>query len=250
MGLNMRFRCRGCGSELKYPTQYCLFCGERNADFCFVYMGEKVHLIFFSVRKSVITEEQSFKIYPEPESIRNTFELIAENIHWRRIDSVMVAGDDEFKAELCAELVSKYRLSEIRVQCLGVRNLYETVENIKRSLKLEKKLKKVEVNPDDKIGGAHSTIIGGREGRKLLHRLAKCEYVKKIVPGVIEGCGASSGGGVRLKLTRSDERGNLRAILIDGTSVQSILVITTASNREEGEFIKLLLKDSMRNSKS
>jgi len=241
----MKVRCRCCGCELDFPTQYCLSCGERNADVCLVYMADKLYLLFFAVRNDVpdgiLVDMESFSLYPEPESLKNTFELVAERIHWRRFDEVLVAGADNFKADLCAELVSKYRLSEFKVQNAGAVELEKLVKSVKNSLKMEKSLRKVDIRPDEKIGGAHTTVIGGREGRKLLQKIAKCDYVKKIVPGVIEGRGASSGGGVRLKLTRSDDRGNIRAILIDGTSVQSVLVITTASNREEGEFIRLLL---------
>ena len=67
-------------------------------------------------------------------------------------------------------------------------------------------------------------------------RLASSPYVKKIVPGVIENAGVG-GGGVRLKLTRCDARGNIRALLIDGASVQQVYIITTAGSREQGEEI-------------
>ncbi len=241
-------RCKSCGAKLEYPSQFCLHCGNRNADACLVYFGEKVHLIFFTSFEKVFVEEQSFTVYPEQESIRNVFELISERIHWRRMEEVIVSGKDSFKANLCAELVVKYGLSDLKILNAGKRELKEIVEEVKRSLLVEKKLSKVNIKPDDKIGGAHSTIIGGREGRKLLYEVAKCEYVKKIVPGVIEGRGASTGGGVRLKLTRSDEKGNIRAILIDGTSVQKVLVITTASNREEGEFIRKLVAGKLEKS--
>ncbi len=70
--------------------------------------------------------------------------------------------------------------------------------------------------------------------------------MKKVVPGVIEGNATSIGGGVKLKLTRSDERGNVRALLIDGSSVQQVYVITTASSREEGEEVLRLLSGHVR----
>ncbi len=244
-----KVRCRSCGSELDFPTQYCLSCGERNVDLCLVYMGEKLYLLFFAVRSDIpdiLVDMESFRLYPERESLRNTFELVSERIHWRRADKVVVAGVDNFRAELCAELISKYRLSEFKVQKAGAVEFDRIVKSIKDSLKVEKSLRKVDLRPDEKIGGAHTTVIGGREGHRLLQEIAKCSYVKKIVPGVIEGRGASSGGGVRLKLTRSDDRGNIRAILIDGTSVQNVLVITTASSREEGEFVRLLLLEHLK----
>ena len=231
---------------LEYPSQFCLHCNTRNAEFCVVYLSrgkkleDSVTLVFISHTGEV--ERHTYRLYPEQESIRNTFELIAENVHWRRADRVLVSGEDEFKASLCFELFSKHSISDVEVALLPPQSLEEIIEKLVNSLKVERRLKKVDIRPDEKIGGAHSTVIGGREGRKLLHEIAKCEYVKKIVPGIIEGRGASSGGGVRLKLTRSDDKGNVRGILIDGTSVQKILVITTASNGEEGEHVRRVLQ--------
>ncbi len=245
--------CRNCGNLLDYPSQFCLFCNTRNAEFCVVYIDEgkgcdalnrdAVKLVFISCSGDV--ELYSYSLYPEHESIRNTFEMIAERVHWRRIDDVLTSGCDRFRAELCSELFSKYAISDLSVTPLPPQSLDEIIEKLLKSLKVGKSLRKVNLKPEEKIGGAHSTIIGGREGRKLLHEIAKCEYVKKIVPGVIEGRGASSGGGVRLKLTRSDGRGNIRGILIDGTSVQKVLVITTASDEEEGEHVRAILREML-----
>ncbi len=225
---------------MEYPTQFCLNCGEINADACFVYFDDELKLFFFRVYgQSVFVEKYSFSAYPD--SLRNSVELIAERIHWRRIKEVIVSGVD-FKEQLCAEIIQKYSLSDVKI--IRVKGeLNEILENIKSNLLLTRKLRKVNLRPEEKIGGSHTTIIGGREGRKLLHKVAKCEYVKKIIPGVIEGCSTSSGGGVRLKLTRSDEKGNIKAILIDGTSVQKILIITTASCKDEGEFIRKMLSE-------
>ena len=239
--------CKNCGRALEYPSQFCLHCNTRNAEFCVVYLfqgkkfeGDVVELVFITHAGEV--EKHSYRLYPEHESIRNTFEAIAENIHWRRVEGVFASGVDEFKAKLCFELFSRYSISSIEVIPLPPQSLEDIVEKLLKSLRVEKKLRRIEIKPEEKIGGAHSTVIGGREGRKLLHEVAKCEYVKKIVPGVIEGRGTSSGGGVRLKLTRSDDKGNIRGILIDGTSVQKVLVITTASNEDEGEHVRLVLQ--------
>jgi hypothetical protein len=109
-------------------------------------------------------------------------------------------------------------------------------------LRTVKELRKVDIKPEDKIHGAHSTIIGGREGLKLIHKIATSEFVKKIVPGVIEAKGSALGGGVRFKLTRCDDRGNIRGLLIDGATVQEIHIVTTVRNKEEGEVILKILK--------
>ncbi len=233
-------KCRNCGAELEYATQFCLYCGTKNVDACLVYLNDKFRLFFFRADLNVV---ESYSFSAHPDSIRNSAELVAERIHWRRIDEVLVSGED-IKAELCAELVKKYALSNLKIVKLEGK-LEKLIENVKSCLHIERKLRKIKLKPDEKIGGAHSTIIGGREGRKLLLDVAKCEYVKKIVPGVIEGCGASGGGGVRLKLTRSDEKGNIRAILINGTSVQKVLIVTTACTKDEGEFVRKILLNSL-----
>ncbi len=110
-----------------------------------------------------------------------------------------------------------------------------------RKIKNSTSISKSHIEPKLKISGSHSTIIGGREGRKLLKRIAELEYIKKIIPGVIENRGTSKGS-VRLKFTRCDGNGNIRALLIHGGAVQQFYIITTAGNREEGEVLLEMLR--------
>jgi len=100
---------------------------------------------------------------------------------------------------------------------------------------------KSNIDPKRKIKGSHSTIIGGRDGREMLRKIAESEYVKKIIPGVIENKGTSKGS-VRVKLTRCDRNGNIRALLIHGGTVQQIHVITTARSEKEGKLLIEKLK--------
>ena len=123
-------------------------------------------------------------------------------------------------------------------------DLSDFVSNLRDFVLKKEELKKVNIPPEKKIQGSHTTIIGGRVGREYLYRVAMCEYVKKIVPGVITG-NTTSGGGVRFKVTRCDEKGNIRGILIDGSSVQEIHIITTAKNKEQGEIVLKILKGSL-----
>jgi len=88
----------------------------------------------------------------------------------------------------------------------------------------------------DKMGGIHTTIIGGREGRNILYLVAAYPKVKKIIPGIIQVKGAA-GGIFRAKVLRSDNRGNLRLLFSHGSSVQEIRLVTTGATAEEGEFI-------------
>ncbi|MGP8320019.1 MAG: DUF2103 domain-containing protein [Methanosarcinaceae archaeon] len=88
----------------------------------------------------------------------------------------------------------------------------------------------------NKIGGAHTTIIGGRRGKKLIDTILSHPGVKRIVPSVIVVKGnAIAGGAISGKVLRSDPRGNLRMIITHGTAVQEIRIITTVGDSNEGE---------------
>lgn len=87
-----------------------------------------------------------------------------------------------------------------------------------------------------KIGGAHTTIIGGRVGRRVVERVAAHKEIKKIIPSVICVKNKSSGG-FSAKALRPDERGNLRLLLAEGSSFQEIRLITTVGTVADGERI-------------
>jgi hypothetical protein len=91
---------------------------------------------------------------------------------------------------------------------------------------------------ESKLGGTHSTLIGGRDGRAILEAVAAHPHVKKIIPGPIDASGASARGGVRGKATRADATGNVRLLVRDGSSVQENRVVTTAGDREMGETVR------------
>nr|QNO49014.1 hypothetical protein KNGNHFEO_00010 [Methanosarcinales archaeon ANME-2c ERB4] len=44
-----------------------------------------------------------------------------------------------------------------------------------------------------KLGGAHTTIVGGRTGRKVAEIVARHPMVKRIIPSVISVKGAAGG---------------------------------------------------------
>ncbi|NHW89405.1 MAG: hypothetical protein HA490_07270 [Archaeoglobales archaeon] len=87
------------------------------------------------------------------------------------------------------------------------------------------------------FSGRHKTVVGGREGLKIISRILKHEKVKRVIFGQIEAKGSRSGHGLRFKITRIDLKGNIRAVLSHGSSNQEILIVTKASSREEGERI-------------
>ncbi len=239
-------RCRNCGSE-EHISGYCPFCGYAPVAAA-IYLADRLFLTFiFREGKDVAF---SFKRYAEvadePElsgvSERNLFERVAEEIHFRRVSRVFVSATQEAERNYCGEMLKKFALSPVELILTDVfQTPQEFVDRVKSHVQAVEGLEKVNIDAEEKIRGAHSTVIGGREGMKLLTSLASSPYVKKIVPGVIENAGVS-GGGVRLKLTRCDERGNIRALLIDGASVQQIYVITTAADRKQGEEVMRELK--------
>lgn len=90
----------------------------------------------------------------------------------------------------------------------------------------------------NKLGGSHTTIIGGRRGKKLVKVISAHPEVKKIIPSVITVRGKGpSGGVISAKILRPDERGNLRMLISHGTSAQEIRIITTVGDAVEGERI-------------
>ena len=88
----------------------------------------------------------------------------------------------------------------------------------------------------NKLGGAHTTIIGGRAGKKLVKLVSQHPEVKKVIPTVISVKGIA-GGSLTGKVLRADARGNLRLLLSEGRSFQEIRLITTVGTAEEGDRI-------------
>ncbi len=87
----------------------------------------------------------------------------------------------------------------------------------------------------NKLGGAHTTIIGGRHGKKIVSLISQHPEIKKIIPSVITVKGKGNSGGVITgKVQRPDDRGNLRLLLSHGTSSQEIRIITTVGDASEG----------------
>ncbi len=93
--------------------------------------------------------------------------------------------------------------------------------------------------PAEKNSGSHSTLIGGRTGLRAIQTVAGHPHVKKVIPGPIDAGGTGSQSGLRAKVTRADDGGNLRLLLRDGSSVQENRIVTTAADRETGERIRV-----------
>jgi len=232
----IKMKCLYCGAELNAPTLFCLHCNRKNALSAAVFIeNDRINLYF--IRKDEKIESYRLKLYEEEVSVRNMFQYIAEKLHERRINEIWISGEDKSKFQNFAMLLKKYALTPLTVIFTDeFQNSSDFLNALITHLKAVRKIKKVYIKPEDKIQGSHPTIIGEREGLKLLQKVAASEYVKKIVPGVIENKGTASGG-VKLKLTRCDEKGNIRALLVSGAAVQEIFIVTTARNKEEGKII-------------
>ncbi len=92
--------------------------------------------------------------------------------------------------------------------------------------------------PKSKLGGSHTTIIGGRTAKKIVSMLSQHSEIKKIIPSVITVKGkGNSGGMLSARVQRPDDRGNLRLLLSRGTSFQELRLVTTVGSFTEGERI-------------
>jgi hypothetical protein len=155
---------------------------------------------------------------------------VADEIQRKRPEAVYTAGDREVLDAIRRRLHYEF----YRVDGDGDRDPVERV--IER--RGEPALAVVDAPPEEKIGGSHSTLIGGRTGMKAIHLVAGHPHVKKVIPGPIDAGGSGSQSGLRAKATRADTNGNVRLLLRDGSSVQENRIVTTAGDRETGERVR------------
>ena len=168
---------------------------------------------------------------------RNFIGRLADEIHRKRPETVYVAG----KSALIREL-------NMRMQ-YETYSLGRTVEDIAAAVQKQESneaLHVVEKQPEDKIGGRHSSLIGDRKGRRAVYTVAGYRHVKKVIPGPIDGSGGSRDG-FSARISRVDSTGNLRLILNDGSSVQTVRVVTTASCYDEGLRVKDRVQERLQN---
>ncbi|MFB6162883.1 MAG: DUF2103 domain-containing protein [Halococcoides sp.] len=222
--------CRQCGSELDRPGDYCLVCRTANAETVVVECARDratvTALLDEAIRgaRTITTTPESGE--NEPIEVRNFAGLIADEIHRKRPEEIHIAGD----RDVIRALRGHVHRPLFRVAA------DDPVEHV-RSDRGDEGLAVVDRPPAAKIGGAHSTLIGDREGRAAVETAADHPHVKKVIPGPIE-TGGASGGQLRAKATRADRRGNVRLIVRQGSTVQENRVVTTADERSAGERIR------------
>lgn len=232
-------RCETCSAELERPGDFCLRCRNANCDAVVLSVARtEATLTFF-----LGTDRQGQTVIPtktesggraEEIQQRNYLSRVGDEIHRKRPDAVYVTGDGALIRRLRRYITAEwYRI-----------DADDPIEAYRETVG-EPSLEIIDIPPVEKLGGSHSTVIGGRRGRSVLRVIGEHPHVKKIIPGPIDASGVGSQQGFRAKATRATGRGNIRILLRDGSSVQEIRIVTTASSRENGERISAQVNERL-----
>ncbi|MFA9515608.1 DUF2103 domain-containing protein [Halopenitus sp. H-Gu1] len=234
--------CRRCGTPLDRPGDYCLTCNTANCDGVVVeFRADRAELTMLSAddvvgRTTITTTPETDAEELGTVQTRNFAGRVADEIRRKRPETVYAAGEREPLREARAQLHHEfYRIPD-----------EEDLVGWVLDRRGERTLEVVETAPTEKIGGTHSTLIGGRPGRTAIRTVAEHPHVKKIVPGPIDASGMGSRTGLRAKATRADTNGNVRLLLRDGSSVQENRIVTTAMDTETGERVRTDLNEALR----
>jgi hypothetical protein len=223
--------CRQCGSPLSRPGDYCLVCHTANADTAVLELARERARVTVLLDEAVVSARE---VTTTPETgelsgvaLRNFAGQIADEVRRKRPEEVYATGDREVLRAVREQLRYEFYRVEADDPVAAV---------IER--RGDPALEVVEASAAEKLGGSHTTLIGGRDGRRAIQTVAGHPHVKKIIPGPIDAGGSGSRTGVRAKATRADDNGNVRLLVRDGSSVQENRVITTARDRDLGERVR------------
>lgn len=234
------FSCPTCGDALERPGDYCLVCRTATADGVVLEVAQDRATVTVFDGEQVLGETTITTIPESGRDVRterrNFAGRIIDEIRRKRPDAVYMSGDREILAAVQADLhYSCYRVDAANPVSAAI------------DRRTERALDVVDTRPVDKLGGSHSTLIGGQDGREAVLTVAAHPHVKKVIPGPIE-TGSAAGGGVRVKVTRADGNGNLRLLVRNGSTVQEVRLVTTAMDRDRGERVRddidMLLDDT------
>jgi hypothetical protein len=228
--------CRRCAEPLDRPGDYCLVCNTANAD-AVVIDADRERAELTMLEEDAIVGSSVVRTTPEEgenelKELRNYAGQIADELHRKRPEHVYAAGVREVLREIQGE--SQYELRRVT----GDDPVATAIDR-----RGERSLDVVDAAPAEKIGGSHSTLIGGREGMRAVQTIAGHPHVKKVIPGPIDAGGKGSQSGMRAKATRADAGGNVRLLLRDGSSVQENRVVTTAREADGGELVRADLNE-------
>ncbi len=228
--------CRRCRQPLERPGDYCLECDHRNCDTVVLELDREETRVYFA-RDGEVLGEAVHRTTPHGDDPEHTVELrnyvgrVTDEVRRRRPERVVVRGDPDSTVLSALRRSLRYELERA-----GAASVDEVLDEAGG-------LQEVDVAPEDKISGRHSTLIGGREGHRALAVVAEHPHVKKIVPGPIDSTGR--GRGFAAKVTRASADGNLRLLVRDGSSVQQNRVVTTAGDTEEGDGVREKLNEML-----
>ncbi|MGB9952695.1 MULTISPECIES: DUF2103 domain-containing protein [unclassified Haloarcula] len=234
--------CRQCATPLDRPGDYCLVCHTANTD-AVVLELDRERATVTALLDGAVVGQRTVTTTPEGEGsdeavvveLRNFAGLVADEVRRKRPEEVYVTGDRDVIAAVRPQLHYEF----FRVE--GEDPVQRVIDR-----QGEPALEVVDAAPAEKLGGSHSTLIGGRSGQRVIQTVAGHPHVKKVIPGPIDAGGASSPTGVRAKATRADDNGNVRVLIRDGSSVQENRVVTTAGDRELGEHVRADLNEALR----
>ncbi len=233
-------QCRQCGTSLERPGDYCLVCETPNAD-TVVLVIEHDRATVTALFEEAVISQRVVTTTPEPATgeadvveRRNFAGLIADEVRRKRPEAVYATGERDVLQGVREQL--RYEFYRVAAD--------DPVEHVIERRDADP-LEVVEAPVSEKLGGSHSTVIGGRAGRRALAEVAEHPHVKKIVPGPIDASGSGSRSGPRVKATRADGTGNVRLLVRDGSSVQEVRVVTTAPDRRLGEAIRTDLNEAL-----
>ncbi|EMA39651.1 DUF2103 domain-containing protein [Halobiforma nitratireducens] len=233
--------CRHCASPLEKPGDFCLVCREANTEAVVLEAGRDratLTMLADEDREEPVLGQTTITTTPEDggESevieLRNFAGLIGDEIRRKRPEEVYAGGSRAVIRAVREDVHHPfYRVDD------------EDAVQAVRDRRGNRALEVVETPPAEKISGSHSTLIGGRTGMRAIQTVAGHPHVKKVIPGPIDAGGKGSQSGLRAKVTRADDGGNVRMLIRDGSSVQENRVVTTARDREMGERIREDLND-------
>ncbi|WP_246999509.1 DUF2103 domain-containing protein [Halosolutus gelatinilyticus] len=243
--------CRHCASPLEKPGDFCLICREANTEAVVLDASRDratLTMLAGGDTDPDHTENATDDVLGET-TITTTPEDDGENevVELRNFAGLI---GDEIRRKRPAEVYAAGTRSVIRAVRDDIHYPFYRVdgEDPVQSV-LERRgsraLDVVETPPAEKIGGSHTTLIGGRTGMRAIQTVAGHPHVKKVIPGPIDAGGKGSQSGLRAKVTRADDGGNVRMLLRDGSSVQENRVVTTARDREMGERIREDLNEAL-----
>ncbi|WP_435345598.1 DUF2103 domain-containing protein [Haloarchaeobius sp. HRN-SO-5] len=232
-------QCRRCATALERPGDYCLTCHTSNADAVVVDCARERATVTVLDGEEVVGETTVTTVPDDGEEtavveLRNFAGRVADEVRRKRPETVYAAGDRAVVREARAQLHHEFYRVDDEDPVSAVLDGFG-----------EDALEVVDVAPREKIGGSHSTLIGGRTGQSAIRTVAEHPHVKKVVPGPIEAGGSSSQASVGAKVTRADGNGNVRMLIRDGSSVQENRIVTTAGDREMGERVREDLNEAL-----